>query len=450
MKNLIRILILFYISAAAHSVLAQTTAFTYQGKLTDTGTPQANYQMQFRLFDALSGGNQIGDTIEVAAVPVSQGVFSVLLDFGANVFTTGADRFLEIGVRRGTGENYTVLNPRQRIAASPFSIRTLSAAQADLALDANKLGGINAGEYLTDLSLGNTVIRNQTTQQTANFNISGSGFFGGSVGIGTTNPATKFSVLSDFYGISHTDGTRTVSTYLNSQGGWIGTTTNHPFHFFTNNGTPQMTVAPTGNVGIGTTAPAERLDVTGGFTGSVRALGSGAGHFIAQTTGGTNSWARFYMRSPNRSWFIGTSQNFNGDQFYIADETGGQTRMTIQPNVGLIAFTGNVSNNLSSYGLPKAMVFVLANGTISRCYNGVTGSTSGNCGFSVTGIAGTYAINFGFSVAGRFFSVNTHGSDGTETSAKILAVESDGRLSLKTFFTNTGDLVVSDFFLIVY
>ena len=41
---------------------------------------------------------------------------------------------------------------------------------------------------------------------------------------------------------------------------------------------------------------------------------------------------------------MGTSQNFNGDQLYLQDDTFGQTRMSIQPNNGPIAFpTGTVS-----------------------------------------------------------------------------------------------------------
>jgi hypothetical protein len=43
---------------------AQTTAFSYQGRLTDGGNPaNGAYQMQFKLFDALAAGNQVGGTI---------------------------------------------------------------------------------------------------------------------------------------------------------------------------------------------------------------------------------------------------------------------------------------------------------------------------------------------------------------------------------------------------
>src|SRR6266487_3576921 len=84
----------------ASSVRAQqTTAFTYQGKLTDGGNPaNGNYDLQFALFDSAAGGTQIGSTLTRSSVAVSGGVFTVQLDFGVSAFP-GANRFLEIGVR---------------------------------------------------------------------------------------------------------------------------------------------------------------------------------------------------------------------------------------------------------------------------------------------------------------------------------------------------------------
>ena len=77
----------------ATAALAQTTAFTYQGKLTNQGNPANNtYDLQFELYDALMGGNQVGATVNDPSVPVANGIFSVQLDFGP-VFD-GSARFL--------------------------------------------------------------------------------------------------------------------------------------------------------------------------------------------------------------------------------------------------------------------------------------------------------------------------------------------------------------------
>src|SRR5229473_952533 len=84
---------------AATSAFAQSSGFTYQGRLTDGGTPaNGNYDLQFALFDSLSGGTQVGSTQTLNTVAVSNGVFTVSLDFGANSFP-GANRFLEISAR---------------------------------------------------------------------------------------------------------------------------------------------------------------------------------------------------------------------------------------------------------------------------------------------------------------------------------------------------------------
>jgi hypothetical protein len=62
----------------ASPIAAQTTAFNYQGKLTDAGNlANGNYDMQFKLFDAVSGGNQIGATITNPTVQATNGFFAV-------------------------------------------------------------------------------------------------------------------------------------------------------------------------------------------------------------------------------------------------------------------------------------------------------------------------------------------------------------------------------------
>jgi len=170
---------LFLAASQPLTGLAQTTEFTYQGELTDSGTTQATHQMRFRLFGAAAGGSPIGSPIENASVAVDGGIFTVTLNFGSAVFT-GADRYLEIAVRRNAGESYTVLDPRQKIASSPYAIRTLSAQTADLAANAQNLGGVPANQYLTTSS--NAFIHNGATLQDADFNIDGNGFIGGNRG----------------------------------------------------------------------------------------------------------------------------------------------------------------------------------------------------------------------------------------------------------------------------
>src|SRR6478752_8227486 len=57
-----------------------TTAFTFQGRLNDSGTPAGgNYDLQLKLFTtaAVGSGTQIGATVSRPAVKVTEGVFTV-------------------------------------------------------------------------------------------------------------------------------------------------------------------------------------------------------------------------------------------------------------------------------------------------------------------------------------------------------------------------------------
>src|SRR5436190_23290118 len=78
-RNLLFLMLTVVLRAGA--VFGQTTSFTYRGRLTDGGTPaNGNYDLQFALFDAADGSNQIGPTKIVSSVSLSGGVFTVTLD----------------------------------------------------------------------------------------------------------------------------------------------------------------------------------------------------------------------------------------------------------------------------------------------------------------------------------------------------------------------------------
>jgi len=92
------------------------TAFTYQGYLTDGSNPaDGTYNFEFALYDAASDGSQIGSTQTKSGVTVSDGLFSVSLDFGSNAFD-GNNRYLEVKVGTET------LSPRVELSPSPYSM----------------------------------------------------------------------------------------------------------------------------------------------------------------------------------------------------------------------------------------------------------------------------------------------------------------------------------------
>jgi len=407
---------------ACGRVQAQTTSFAFQGRLTDGGNPaNGNYDLQFQLFDALSTGAQQGATLVRNPVTASAGIFTVTLDFGANVFG-GADRYLEIGVRpAGTSSAYTVLAPRQPITSTPYAIQTLNAQQ---------LGGLPASRYVASDASGN-------------------------VGIGTSSPLSKLTIQGNGYGFTQTNGTVTLGSFISSAAGgsgWFGTKSNHPLNFFTNDGLPQMTLDTSGNVGIGTTTPTSKLFVLSSAPGTSAVYGesaTGRGVWGKSTSsrgvyGESSSLEGVYGISISGAGVSGASTSNSGVYGQTAvssltaagvygkgigsgsigvigesnlDNAVGLFGVTTSPGgVGVYARNlsggraifaeGNVAQDLSSSGLVKAMLYVDVIGRISRCYNGNTNSTTVPCGFVVTTpLDGVFRINFGFPVFYRFVSV---------------------------------------------
>ncbi len=124
---------IFVLTILFAAVQAQTTAFNYQGRFTDSSVGQptsGTYDFQFALYDAVSGGTQQGSTVTQTGLQVINGVFNTTLDFGSAVFS-GADRYLEIRVKKPADGSYTTLTPRQQLTSSPYAVKTLSATAAD-------------------------------------------------------------------------------------------------------------------------------------------------------------------------------------------------------------------------------------------------------------------------------------------------------------------------------
>jgi hypothetical protein len=197
----------------ATAQLPLTTAFTYQGELTSAGSPAAGtYDIRYRLFDAPSGGNQIGSTLCSDNLAVTAGRFAATLDFGAPAFS-GQQRYLEIEVRQDAGTDcaddsgYTILTSRQQLTAAPYATFASSAGfaqSANSASNATQLGGQAPEFYTSAANLSSGTIDPArlpaTTVRSSIPNAFGPSpnTFGGPVGLGTTSPASLFDVVG-FY-----------------------------------------------------------------------------------------------------------------------------------------------------------------------------------------------------------------------------------------------------------
>ena len=151
------------------SGFSQGSAFLYQGQLAANGSPaNGSYDFTFTLFQA---GAPTAGTLTNSATAVSDGLFSVALDFGPAVFN-GSDLWLQIGVRTNGGAGFTLLAPMQPILPSPYAIM---AGAANTANTANALSGPLAPAQLSGAYPGNVILDNAANSFAGSFSGDGSG-----------------------------------------------------------------------------------------------------------------------------------------------------------------------------------------------------------------------------------------------------------------------------------
>ncbi len=111
---------LFTCCVALTAGAQSNTSFTYQGQLTSGGSGvNGATDFRFRLYDAASGGTQVGPQVITPNVVVSAGRFTTSLDFGS-VFAAATPLWLEIDVRSPSGQ-FTTLTPREPVTPAPLA-----------------------------------------------------------------------------------------------------------------------------------------------------------------------------------------------------------------------------------------------------------------------------------------------------------------------------------------
>jgi sugar lactone lactonase YvrE len=298
-RNIIFVALSVTLVLNAAQAVAQTTAFTYQGRLTDNGNPaDGDYDFEFRLFDALENGTQKGMTLPRAGVEVRNGTFSVQLEFvGCLDCFDGGARFLDISVRPAGGISYTQLGPRQPVTSTPYAVKSGIAANATTAdglsvtcvscVTSSQIASVNGSAVTGTIPVasvpansGNYIQNQNASAQAGNFNISGDGIVGGKVGIGTPLPQTSLHLNGNSGNFA-----LTLTNSANTPGrrGYRLAFDNDRFTFQKANddgifSANQVSIEQaTGNVGIGTTEPSAKLDVAGNvkFSGAIAGDGSG-------------------------------------------------------------------------------------------------------------------------------------------------------------------------------
>jgi hypothetical protein len=150
------LLALSTINSQLSTVFAQGTAFTYQGRLNASGAPaNGSYDLSFSIYKAPIGGVALAGPLTNSATAVTNGLFTVTLDFGSGVFA-GQNCFMQINVETNGVGPYVALSPRQQLTPTPYAVFSENAAQANSVISngvsvaqLNTLAAPASGEVLT-------------------------------------------------------------------------------------------------------------------------------------------------------------------------------------------------------------------------------------------------------------------------------------------------------------
>ncbi len=160
------------------------SGFSYQGQLTDGGTPaNGSYDIIIDAYKLASGGTILASQT-FNGVSVNAGLFNIpQVDFGEALYD-GSEIWLEISVRTAGSGSFFPLSPRQRMAATPYAVQAeyLSGTGAST----NDLLQFDGSDWIpTAVSLSPwTKVGTKVS------------YTGGRVGIGTSNPNSTLHISS--------------------------------------------------------------------------------------------------------------------------------------------------------------------------------------------------------------------------------------------------------------
>ncbi len=317
------------IAAPALAQERMGSAWTYQGRLVSDGTPfNGPTGLAFSLWDAEDAGTEIGSALFVDHVDVVDGLFTVELDFGPDVFV-GQSRWLEVSVYQAGGDSpLTTLSPRQPLTPTPVALglrglRTVESGDDVNFPDAwNILGGFSGNSI--DPSVHGAVVAG-----------------GGRAGF--PNSVTDvISTVGGGAGNTVTGGSSTISGgFNNTISGGVATISGGASNVASANWT-------TVGGGSANTATAKNATVAGGH------LNTASGEWSTVPGG------QFNQAAGNRSLAAGTRAQADHDGAFVWADSTGEDFASTDANQFLIRANGGVGINKNN---PASALDV--NGTVT-------------------------------------------------------------------------------------
>lgn len=403
----------------------QTAAITYQGLLKSGGAAiSGGVDLQFKLFDAAAGGNQIGSTLAANAVTVSDGVFTASLDFGALAFN-GEQRWLEVSVASPAGGGigpFTTLAPRQAVASAPYAAFALQSA----------LSG-TYGDAINLTNAANTFVGSFTGSGAGLTSLSSAALTGtissGNIGGAYSNAVTFSNAGNSFTGSHSGDGSALGNLNASNISGGTLNIARLP-----TSGTWSLSSLTLQRSLVGNINPTLTLQQTGAASASaIRYLNSVGNHFnMGMTAAGdlgigynaNPGLAGDLLRmTPTGSLGLGTLTPVNRldveggaaiGATYAGTNTGPANGLIVEGNVGIgvtapLAKLHATSSDIAVQGTSSSTtgrgVFGQNTAVTGDAY-GVFGQTASATGRGVYGLASSAT---GVSVAGKFDNNSTSG-----------------------------------------
>jgi hypothetical protein len=355
MRTILAAALLALLPFAHAAPAAEETAFLHEGVIEANIPAAITLDLRFRLFTAATGGSAVGEAALTEDVRVTKRAFTVLLDFGVEVFD-GEPRWLEVAFRpaNSTGA-FLTLPARQQLFPVPAALHSLTATRL--------LGPLPAAQLPPEAA---RLDADQTFTGAVTFApAAGAPFAVGSTNVVPNLNADRLDGLeaAAFWQLGGNAGTTPGASFL-------GTTDNAPLELRAGGGRVALFLPDTNSPNIVLGSPLN--SIAPGASGALVLGGGGQGVSIFPLRR-TNQYPNVVLS--NYAIIVGGLGNTNAaDLAFI----GGGALNRIQTRTDYGTFVGGGIGNLINSNSPIAVIVGGYSNRVLRSSDSFIGAGSGN------------------------------------------------------------------------